>query len=132
MRFAADDEQARQLLADAQSQLGELLQAQGLVAGVSVDAGGASAENAGRGGADAQPVQTRLARVSSRAAQLPADAALAQRNTVPDGRPGSICLSDREEAARPTSGFCNKPESNLGSNRVSRFYSGNASGARGE
>ena len=89
VRFAADDEQARQLLADAQSQLGELLQAQGLnLAGVSVDAGGASAENAGRGGADAQPVQTRLARVSSRAAQLPADAALAQRNTVPDGRPG--------------------------------------------
>lgn len=89
VRFAADDEQARQLLADGQSQLGELLQAQGLnLAGVSVDAGGASAENAGRGGADAQPVQTRLARVSSRTAQLPADAALAQRNTVPDGRPG--------------------------------------------
>lgn len=89
VRFAADDEQARQLLADGQSQLGELLQAQGLnLAGVSVDAGGAGAEDAGRRGADAQPAQTRLARVSSRAAELPADAALAQRNTVPDGRPG--------------------------------------------
>lgn len=89
VRFAADDEQARQLLADGQSQLGELLQAQGLnLAGVSVDAGGAGAEDAGHGGADAQPAQTRLARVSSRAAQLPADAALAQRNTVPDGRLG--------------------------------------------
>ena len=89
VRFAADDEQARQLLADGQSQLGELLQAQGLnLAGVSVDAGGAGAEDAGHGGADAQPAQTRLARVSSRAAELPADAALAQRNTVPDGRPG--------------------------------------------
>lgn len=89
VRFAADDEQARQLLAGGQSQLGELLQAQGLnLAGVSVDAGGAGAEDAGRRGADAQPAQTRLARVSSRVAQLPADAALAQRNTVPDGRPG--------------------------------------------
>lgn len=89
VRFAADDEQARQLLADGQSQLGELLQAQGLnLAGVSVDAGGAGAENAGRGGADAQPAQTRLARVSSQAAQLPADAAPARRSTVPDGRPG--------------------------------------------
>lgn len=46
MRFAAGDEQARQLLADGQAQLRELLQAQGLnLSGVSVDAGGAGARS---------------------------------------------------------------------------------------
>lgn len=87
VRFAADDEQARQLLADGQSQLSELLQAQGLnLAGVSVDAGGA--DDSGRRSADAQPAQAQLSRVSTRTTELPADAALARRSVGPDGRPG--------------------------------------------
>lgn len=54
VRFGADDEQARQLLADGQSQLRELLQAQGLqLAGVSVGSGKADSQGGGSGGREA-------------------------------------------------------------------------------
>ena len=75
MRFAADDEQARQLLADGQSQLRELLEAQGLnLSGVSVDAGGAHQQGAGGQSDDGQRAQARSARVAVNAAELPVDA----------------------------------------------------------
>ena len=78
VRFAADDEQARQLLADGEAQLRELLQAQGLnLSGVSVDAGAAHQQGAG-GQADAgqrvQHPQARSTRVAVNAAELPMDA----------------------------------------------------------
>ena len=75
VRFAADDEQARQLLADGQSQLRELLEAQGLnLSGVSVDAGGAHQQGAGGQSDDGQRAQARSARVAVNAADLPVDA----------------------------------------------------------
>ena len=75
VRFAADDEQARQLLADGQSQLRELLEAQGLnLSGVSVDAGGAHQQGAGGQSDDGQRAQARSARVAVNAAELPVDA----------------------------------------------------------
>ena len=75
VRFAADDEQARQLLADGQSQLRELLEAQGLnLSGVSVDAGGAHQHGAGGQSDDGQRAQARSARVAVNAADLPVDA----------------------------------------------------------
>lgn len=75
VRFAADDEQARQLLADGQSQLRELLEAQGLnLSGVSVDAGGAHQQGAGGQSDDGQRAQARSARVVVNAAELPVDA----------------------------------------------------------
>ena len=66
VRFAADDEQARQLLADGQAQLRDLLQAQGLsLSGVSVDAGGSQGQsNTGAEGDGAARAQARVARVS--------------------------------------------------------------------
>ncbi|PIF98887.1 flagellar hook-length control protein FliK [Comamonas sp. 26] len=75
VRFAADDEQARQLLADGQSQLRELLQAQGLnLSGVSVDAGAAHQQGAGGRADDGQRAQARNVRVAVNAAELPVDA----------------------------------------------------------
>ena len=75
VRFAADDEQARHLLADSQSQLRELLQARGLnLSGVSVDAGGAHQQGAGGHSDDGQRAQARSARVAVTAAELPVDA----------------------------------------------------------
>ncbi|WP_120966132.1 flagellar hook-length control protein FliK [Comamonas sp. lk] len=70
VRFAADDEQARQLLADGQSQLRELLQAQGLqLAGVSVGSGKADSQgNSQRDQRDEGRSSARQARV-----QLTAD-----------------------------------------------------------
>ena len=83
VRFAADDEQARHLLADSQSQLRELLQAQGLnLSGVSVDAGGAHQQGAGGQTDDGQRTQARSARVAVNAAELPVDAL----NTRPSAR----------------------------------------------
>ena len=83
VRFAADDEQARHLLADSQSQLRELLQAQGLnLSGVSVDAGGAHQQGAGGQSDDGQRAQARSARVAVNAAELPVDAL----NTHPSTR----------------------------------------------
>lgn len=66
VRFAADDEQARQLLADGQAQLRDLLQAQGLsLSGVSVDAGGSQGQsNTGAEGDGTARAQARVARVS--------------------------------------------------------------------
>lgn len=66
VRFAADDAQACQLLADGQAQLRELLQAQGLsLSGVSVDAGGSQGQsNTGAEGDGAARAQARVARVS--------------------------------------------------------------------
>ena len=75
VRFAADDEHARQLLADSQSQLRELLEAQGLnLSGVSVDAGGAHQQGAGGQSDDGRRAQARSARVAVNAADLPVDA----------------------------------------------------------
>lgn len=83
VRFAADDEQARQLLADGQSQLRELLQAQGLnLSGVSVDAGAAHQQGAGGRADDGQRAQARNVRVAVNAAELPVDAL----NTRPSTR----------------------------------------------
>ena len=83
VRFAADDEQARHLLADSQSQLRELLEAQGLnLSGVSVDAGGAQQQGAGGQSDDGQRAQARSARVAVNAAELPVDAL----NTRPSTR----------------------------------------------
>ena len=63
IRFAAGDEQARLLLGSEQSQLRELLQAQGLeLSGVSVDARSAGQDSGARDGAERG--QTRTARVS--------------------------------------------------------------------
>lgn len=72
VRFAADDEQARQLLADGQAQLRDLLQAQGLsLSGISVDAGGAQGQpNAGAQGGEPSGTQARVARVSVNAADV--------------------------------------------------------------
>lgn len=66
VRFAADDEQARQLLADGQAQLRDLLQAQGLsLSVVSVDAGGSQGQsNTGAEGDGTARAQARVARVS--------------------------------------------------------------------
>lgn len=66
VRFAADDEQARQLLADGQAQLRDLLQAQGLsLSGVSVDAGASQGQsNTGAEGDGTARAQARVARVS--------------------------------------------------------------------
>ena len=63
IRFAAGDEQARLLLGSEQSQLRELLQAQGLeLSGVSVDARSAGQDTGARDGAERG--QARTARVS--------------------------------------------------------------------
>lgn len=72
VRFAADDEQARQLLADGQAQLRDLLQAQGLsLSGVSVDAGDAQGRHGAEGrGEDAHRGPARAARVSVKPAEL--------------------------------------------------------------
>lgn len=72
VRFAADDEQARQLLVDGQAQLRDLLQAQGLsLSGISVDAGGAQGQpNAGAQGGEPSGAQARVARVSVNAADV--------------------------------------------------------------
>lgn len=88
VRFAADDEQARHLLADSQSQLRELLQAQGLnLSGVSVDAGGAHQQGAGGQADDGQRAQARSARVMVNAAELPLDA-LNTRQTTRSAKTG--------------------------------------------
>ena len=74
VRFAADDQQARQLLVDGEAQLRELLQAQGLnLGGVSVDTGGAQQQAAGGQADETQRVQARTVRVAVNASELPAD-----------------------------------------------------------
>ena len=72
VRFASDDPQSRQLLAEGQTQLRELLQDQGLnLAGVSVDAGAAQQQGAG-GSQSEERGAAKMARVSVNAAGLPA------------------------------------------------------------
>ncbi|MEX8192071.1 flagellar hook-length control protein FliK [Comamonas guangdongensis] len=70
VRFASDDPQSRQLLAEGQTQLRELLQDQGLnLAGVSVDAGSAQQQGAG-GNQPEERGTAKMARVSVSAAEL--------------------------------------------------------------
>lgn len=72
VRFAADDEQARQLLADGQSQLRELLQAQGLqLAGVSVGGGKTDSQDGGRGEPGRSGVRQARVQLSDEAGAAP-------------------------------------------------------------
>lgn len=81
VRFAADDEQARQLLADGEAQLRELLQAQGLnLGGVSVGAGAAQQQAAGGQQGEAQRAQARTTRVVAHAVELPVDVVSTSRS----------------------------------------------------
>ena len=89
VRFAADDAQARQLLADGQAQLRDLLQAQGLnLAGVSVGGGDAGSQESGEQGADAPPAQARTARVAAQAVSASLDSVAGRSSSSQQGHRG--------------------------------------------